>query len=755
MTIAELPLHGLAEEAHDAARWHPVRAGILNVWRYYDEVFEFHNGRLLLRGPNGTGKSKALELLLPYLFDASLRPNRLSTFGTSERTMHWNLMGEGATGTTRVGYVWLEFARGEEFFTCGARLQATKHTTKVTADYFTTSLRVDADISLKASGGQPLTRAALVDGLGEDGVVHPDGQAYREAVRQTLFPRLSAQRFEALITALLQLRTPKLSQRLDPGLLSTLLSRALPPLDQEDIAELAEGFERLDQQRERLEELDGEIAAAKKVADRQRSYAQRVLVAAADRLTSATRRMDDATRAARESEEQHHAAQEQLAADKDRQKAVESGIDRARSRIDGIKETDAYKDRRELVKLREAAAGAQQDAQQRATESQRRSAEAETYREEAERTEALAREAETRTRAAAEGAGQAARRAGLESTHHELTGTEVLERFRPLLNAAVRRKFEAINLVRAKVREHESALSARRDAEQHLERARSELSDANDLRDTTAAEFETAVREHGEELVDWSRSCVELAIGDPAELVDRADSETELLSYVNDLAQRHHRSLAAAEASASARRDEIADQRSTLAARLDELRGKVDLPPDPPPHRTADRTTAVGAPLWQLVEFDDAVPQETRAAVEAALQAGGLLDAWVSPSGATAIAGHDTVANGELLTPAPGRSLREILRPEPDSLVPAERVERLLSAIAFDETLPADHPAACGADGRWRLGTATGSWDKTEVEHIGAAARERARQARIAQLSAELAELDRALAELEAQKSEL
>lgn len=84
-----------AEQGETAVRWRPTRAGILNVWRYYQEVFTFHRGRLLLRGRNGTGKSKALELLLPFLLDASLRPNRLSTFGGNERAMHWNMIGHG------------------------------------------------------------------------------------------------------------------------------------------------------------------------------------------------------------------------------------------------------------------------------------------------------------------------------------------------------------------------------------------------------------------------------------------------------------------------------------------------------------------------------------------------------------------------------------------------------------------------------------------------------------------------------------
>jgi hypothetical protein len=263
MTVTELPR--TAPIADRTQRWVPTRAGILNVWRYYDEVFSFHDGRLLLRGPNGSGKSKALELLLPFLFDANLRASRLSTFGTAERTMHWNLMGEGASGTTRVGYVWLEFRAADRWFCCGARLQASTHTTTVHADYFTTSLRIGTSdgISLVNAAGQPLTRSALEERLGDHGAVHANASDYRSAVRTTLFPGLTEVRYDALITALLQLRTPKLSQRLDPALLSTLLSRALPPLGHEEITELAEGFERLDRQRERLKTLDEEVAVAR------------------------------------------------------------------------------------------------------------------------------------------------------------------------------------------------------------------------------------------------------------------------------------------------------------------------------------------------------------------------------------------------------------------------------------------------------------------------------------------------------------
>jgi ABC-type lipoprotein export system ATPase subunit len=54
-------------------RWRPSRAGILNVYQYQDEVLEFADGRLLLRGVNGSGKSTAMNMLLPFLLEADVR----------------------------------------------------------------------------------------------------------------------------------------------------------------------------------------------------------------------------------------------------------------------------------------------------------------------------------------------------------------------------------------------------------------------------------------------------------------------------------------------------------------------------------------------------------------------------------------------------------------------------------------------------------------------------------------------------------
>ena len=52
--------------------WTLNRAGILNVYQYGDETIELAGGRLL-RGVKGSGKSTAMNMLLPFLFEADVR----------------------------------------------------------------------------------------------------------------------------------------------------------------------------------------------------------------------------------------------------------------------------------------------------------------------------------------------------------------------------------------------------------------------------------------------------------------------------------------------------------------------------------------------------------------------------------------------------------------------------------------------------------------------------------------------------------
>jgi uncharacterized protein (TIGR02680 family) len=738
----------------------PTRAGIINVWRYYDEVFSFHEGRLLLRGPNGSGKSKALELLLPFLLDANLRASRLSTFGTGERTMHWNLMGEGASGTTRVGYVWLEFrcpGPPDRWFCCGCRLQASTHTTTVHTDYFTTVKRIGTSdgVALVNPAGQPLTRIALEESLGDQGVVHGNAGDYRAAVRSALFPGLTEQRYDALITALLQLRMPKLSQRLDPALLSTLLSRALPPLGQQEIADLAEGFERLDRQRERLVTLDQEVAATRLLAARQRSYAQRVLRGRAAALISATTDLDNLTKAARRSAEDYQTVAVKKAQAQARTETLEGEIATAEARVDGITSSEAYKEGRELDNLRRQAAQTREQAGTIGADAGRK-------RSVADADESRRQEANRRAERQAsvvdglqEDARVAAGRAGLASVHQEIAASLDRTQARPgtLLRAAVASRIDQLTGVRRALDDHDREVSGRRQAEADLEAARDMLADAGQQQEQAAQRYELAVTALADALTRWAAECRQLAFPDPAPFLEVVESETAVLQIVTAAATAVLETIARDENGLETRRAAAQDQRARLAAEVQQLADQVELPPAVPATRTADRAAMAGAPFWRLVDFADPVPEDGRGPIEAALQAAGLLDAWVGDTGA--VEGHDIFADAAALAPAPGRSLADVLVPVPHAAVPAESVRRLLAAVAYADRLPPGHPAAIGGDGSWRLGNLHGSWHKDHPAHIGAVARQRAREERIRQLRDEISGCDELLVRLGAELAAL
>ena len=810
MTVT--PIHRRSGSA--SARWRPSRAGIVNVWRYYGETFEFHRGRMLLRGPNGTGKSKALELLLPYLLDANLRPSRLSTFGSAERSMHWNLMGEGSSGTTRVGYVWLEFARSgatePEWFTCGARLQASAHTTAVGADYFTTTRRIGTPdgLSLLGSDGRPLSRAALAEALSPEGALYGSAGDYRGTVRRTLYGALNEQRYDSLIAALLQLRVPKLSERLDPAVLSTMLSRALPSIGQAEIAELAEGFERLDRQRESMRLLDQEVEAAQELAGRQRGYARRVLRSVAAELIGASTELDRLTRAARDSRRRHDRAVAEQAKLTAQATALDAECGELRARIDGLTGSEAYRRGGELDRLRQQATAAARLAEQAAAQAGRQQADAATDAEAAGAAEQARAEQAAAAAAAAEEATRAAEHAGMAASHAEvhaaatrsgrsdspsqqlsqqLAQQQALQLPRQLLRAAVDSRLQQLAEVRRAHDAHAAAVRDRQRTERDLEVGRDELAAASAARDAARAEHRGRQEELAERLREWASGCAELPIAGPdrlAALAALAGSEPAVAELVDTAAAEVLDRLATARAEAAARRGELDAERAELDAERAALREHAELPPPAPATRTAQRRGRPGAPLWRLVAFRDGTDPATQAGVEAALEACGLLDAWVLPAAGVetagaetagaetagvetagaetagaaegGVAGLDTFAEPDLLGPAPGGSLADVLDVEADTAgVPAERVRRLLAAIGYGPSPPAGHPAAVGADGGWRLAGLHGRWTKADAAHIGAAARERARRHRISQLGERIAAAEAAIAEQDAELGRL
>ena len=144
-------------------RWQPLRLGLVELFHYDSEEFWFRDGHLLLRGNNGTGKSKVLSLVLPFLFDASLRPSRIEPDGDGGKRMAWNLLMNRYP--RRIGYTWIEFGRRASdgslhYLTLGAGLSAVSTRAQVDSWFFMLDGSA-AQAELEAGDARPLGRVLL------------------------------------------------------------------------------------------------------------------------------------------------------------------------------------------------------------------------------------------------------------------------------------------------------------------------------------------------------------------------------------------------------------------------------------------------------------------------------------------------------------------------------------------------------------------------------------------------------------------
>ena len=111
------------------SKWQINRVGLLDFWYYDEEEFDFLDGRMLLRGANGSGKSVTMQSFIPLLLDGNMRPERLDPFGSRARKMENYLLEEGDEREERTGYLYMELKRleSEEYLTLGIGLRARKN----------------------------------------------------------------------------------------------------------------------------------------------------------------------------------------------------------------------------------------------------------------------------------------------------------------------------------------------------------------------------------------------------------------------------------------------------------------------------------------------------------------------------------------------------------------------------------------------------------------------------------------------------
>jgi uncharacterized protein (TIGR02680 family) len=740
-------------------RYEPARAGIINLWDYRDDEFSFAGGWLVLRGPNGSGKTKALEVLFPFVLDGRIDPKRLNPFAAEDRTMKSNLLYRGMDNA--VGYVWLEFRHRDtgEAVTAGIGLHAQRHRDTPVRWHFVADGRVGEDFSLLTDDDRPMTKNQLAEEIGEANI-YASATEYRAAIDARLF-RLGAERYEQLLTLILTLRRPQLAKNLDPAKLSDTLTDGLRPVDDDLINEAARSFDDMEAVARTLEGLVAADEAASAFLASYTTYLRTHARAAADALT----RRRESTQAQREAvgrdegtERSAEAGQREAEA---RREQAETAVTGLRGRIEQLKASSAYQAVEQMGDLERLVRTCLQTANDAKAELGRRQAATARARSDAERAgAALADLAATVTRTAA-GLADHAAQAGISWQPADAEASGLAQR----ASARVAVRLENVRAVRAADAVHRQAAHARDLARIALDRASQALTEAEQAEESAAAAVTSAMEAARQAVADWSSRNAGLlpaaewadlteALGEALARFGEPDAPVPESTY-NSKIQAAEQQVRDEQAAVRAHRSSLSAQRARVSEERDAIDAERDDAPPCYPGRTADRSARPGGPLWRLVRFADDVADDRAAAIEAALEATGMLDSWVLPSPPDEsrmpeIAGMGAAGSGDGFlvpgTPVQGMSLADVLVPEDDTSVPRDLITATLRSVSLDGKLFSS-AAVIGADGRYSHGITAGQHRKEHAEYIGATARARRRAARIAECDAKIAELTRQIAE--------
>ena len=740
--------HGpLPRPTHE--RWQPLRSGVLNIFKYDAEEFWFEDGRLLLRGNNGAGKSRILALQLPFLLDGELASHRVEPDGDPAKRMEWNLLMN--RHEQRLGYTWIEFGRRdtegrEHFLTLGCGMHARKGTgiPPNARWFFITPRRVGEALRLMSDSRVPLNRERLEAALGSEGIVYRNARDYRAAVDDALFGL--GVRYGPLIELLLQLRKPQIMRDFKEDDLSRLLSEALQPLSPRLIDNVSVSFRSLESDRQQLTDLN---EASRSVSTFLQSYQHYVRVAVRRRAAEvrATHSRYEAAQRdiKRLADERNENAAALKAAEVEEErigKALVAARASERTLLDSP-EMKSVSDLRRADELKRERSGQADAAEELGAQNQETWGRMSRERKEAEGN--VSRENGVATDC------KSALNEAWEAGALPLPVQDVKEK----LDETVRGRMREIALLRGKNEALGKAIEHRDKEVTRFEQRRGDVARCEEAETAARNTRETELTTLVAGIYDWENS-LDVLVLPTAESedwrpllegwMDAMDRMSPLAQRIDTAYQSATRRLADERSTCERMMTERIAERHTLDAEIAALRdGRQPGPPVPYTRAAEIRGDLPGAPFWRLCGFRDEISAADRAGFEAALEASGLLDAWVTPDGALI----DPATQDVFLLAPPSRmeaGLNRVLCTESDL---AEIVTGILGCIGGAEN---EGETWVSPDGRWRHGLLRGAWRKNIAEYIGHTAREEARLRRIVELETALAELHKAIKNLETER---
>ncbi len=752
-------------------KWQLHRAGFLNFWYYDDEEYYFADGKLLLRGSNGSGKSVTMQSLIPVLLDGKKSPDRLDPFGSKARRMEDYLLGEKdvVDRDERTGYLYLEYKRehSDQYLTTGIGLRAKRHSNidfwgfvisdnrRIGRDF----LLYKTEFSIEEGKDQkiPLSRRELENRIGQGGKVVTGQGEYMDLVNKHIFGFQSLDAYEELIKLLIQLRSPKLSKDFKPTVIYDILNESLPALSDDELRTLSDTIESMDQSQQQLDQLLHDQRSLSKLCKQYDHYNRYVLVEKAEELIQAEKRLTRVVaKGERLQEELVTKQQDQIVAKQqinelEREQAV------LKEEEDRLKEHDVFKAEKEKLRVKEQLHDTNARLQQKGKVLDDKENQERSLRDQIRQTEDQQHALSIRLK---EYIGDLDSEADETSfPNHALAADEFRRQYEVDYRFDLWKKEsqdyqQKLDHVLKVLRQQSVAKQYYDEADRELGEAKKELDQIRYEEQKWTQLFEEEKARFLEAFHGWRNECIRLALSTEEVQLTARKIENYFEPYRSDQVseqvrvayqrqdQAIQKRLLDIEHKQNNKRKEI----ETKEVELQTWKARVE----PEPNRrdeTNEARSDLGAqgipylPFYQAVEFQEWVNDEVRARIEAAITQMGILDALIVPKHLTSI----DVKSDRILRTNPqllANTLADFLYPTPVEgvQISAEEIDEVLRSILIADQ--GEGTTTLREDGRYQIGLMVGmAPPESQSLYIGRESRKRYRLRQIAMIGSELVHL--------------
>lgn len=260
-----------------------TKIGLLNFWLYDEEEFDFYDGKLILRGTNGSGKSVTMQSFIPLILDGNKSPDRLDPFGSKERKIEDYIIGNSETiqKEEAISYLYMEVKKDNNYITIGLGFRGRKGKPVESWGFaLKDGKRIGKDFYLYKDPANkvPLSKNELKSRLGTINEFTDTTKEYKSMVNRLLFGFPNLDTYDEFIKLLLQLRSNKLSKDYKPTNLVNVLNTVLQPLTEEDLRPLSEAIEQMNKTKEKIETLEKNTKSLKEFLKLYKNYNEVVLL---------------------------------------------------------------------------------------------------------------------------------------------------------------------------------------------------------------------------------------------------------------------------------------------------------------------------------------------------------------------------------------------------------------------------------------------------------------------------------------------